>query len=118
MWRWLVNVIIVAGILWMATIFFPTKVIARGHYTILMAAALLSVAEILVMLVIFLMMASTVLTGNLVGAIAGIISIFFAEIIAISLLSSWLPGLTIVGFWPKFWLALAFSVFRIPSNNE
>lgn len=116
--RWIVNCIITGVVFWIASMLFPSVIVITGKYTILEAAVILGFCEIAVLLIIFLMALFTFFTGNWIGIICAFISVFFAEIVALSLLSAWLPGLTIIGFWPKFLLALALSIFRIPYPNN
>ncbi|MBR0467452.1 hypothetical protein IJJ53_00865 [Candidatus Saccharibacteria bacterium] len=52
--------------------------------------------------------------------IIGTIILATAKIIALYAISAWLPGFNVVGFWPKFLIALACSMFTLssPTNNH
>jgi hypothetical protein len=114
----IVNFIITGVILFLFARFFPASVQIENFKALFIATLFLFIAEAIVVIVIFIMMAASVLTGNLGGFIGGIVAIFFAEIIAISLVSAFIPGFTVIGFWAKFFIALALSIFRIPENNN
>ncbi|MBR1875060.1 hypothetical protein IJ798_01635 [Candidatus Saccharibacteria bacterium] len=116
--RQIVNFIITGLILYLAVELFPEVVIIDNMRTLIAATFLLFVAEIVVVFAILIFMLFSIFTQNYVGIITGFIGIFFGEILALSLLSGWLSGFMVVGFWPKFWLALALSVFKIPEDNS
>ena len=115
--RQIVNFIITGLILYLAAELFPEVVIIDNMRTLIAATFLLFVAEIVVVLAILIFMLLSIFTQNYVGIIAGFIGIFFGEILALSLLSGWLSGFMVVGFWPKFWLALALSACRAQDMN-
>ena len=112
------NLIITVAILAFFAWFFPELVKIDGTKTLLFAAFLLFVAEMLVMLVIVVMMFFSFISGNLSGIFAGIIAIFFAEIFALGMVDAWLPGITIDGLAIKCLMAIVLSVFRIPTTNN
>lgn len=112
------NFIITGVVLWLAAWLFPRYVQIDNFQTLVLASVLLFVAEIVVLLLFFALIVSAALAQYWAGILIGILFVFFAEIVALSLLDSWLPGLNIIGFWPKFCLAFALSVFRIQDNNQ
>lgn len=114
----IVNFILAGVVLWLAALWFPAYIQIADFKTLVIATILLFVAEIIVVLAIFVVIAVMVFTMNWAGAVTGIVAVFFAEIIALSLLDLWMPGLVIIGFWPKFLLAVALSIFRIPDTNQ
>lgn len=116
--RQILNFIITGVILYLASVYFSSVVRIADTKSLILATILLFVAEIIVVIIIFIMMAVSFFSGNLAGVIASIFAIFFAEIIALSLVSAWLPGVEIVGFWTKFMLAFLLSVFRIPEKHD
>lgn len=116
--RQILNLIITGVILYLASIFFSDVVQIADTKSLILATLLIFVAEIVVVVVVFIMVAVSVFSGNVAGVVASIFAICFVEIIALSLVSAWVPGVTIVGFWTKFILAFALSVFRIPENHD
>ena len=118
MMKQIANFFITGMILWIAARFFPEYVRIDGIGTLILAAILLFVAETVVALALFLFFITAALSQNWAAIVVIFAMVFFAEILAITLLSAWLPGLTIIGFWPKFLLAFAFSAFRISSSRN
>lgn len=116
--RQIVNFIITGLILLVAVVFFPKYVQVSSIGILLLTIVLLYVAEILSVLVYFGLVVSVCLAKFWAGVIVAISMIFVVELFAVSLVDLWLPGLTIVGFWPKFILALAFSVLRLPETDR
>ena len=112
------NFFITGIVLWLAATFFPQFVRVDNFKTLVLASILLFVAEVLVLLFFFALIVSAALAQYWAGVLVGTLFVFFAEIAALSLLDAWLPGLNIFGFWPKFLLAFALSVFRIQDNNQ
>ncbi len=112
------NFIITFVILWIAAYFFPNVVHVDSIRTLIIATLLLFLAEAVVVIILFIATIFSIMMLDWYAIIGTIIGIFFAEILALSLLSAWIPGFYIVGFWPKMLLALAFSIFRIPSNQS
>ena len=112
------NFLLAGIVLWLAALWFPAYVGIADFKTLVIATILLFVAEIIVVIGIFIVIVVMALMSNWTGVITGVVAVFFAEIIALSLLDAWMPGLTIVGFWTKFLLAVALSIFRIPDTNQ
>ena len=112
------NFFITGIILWLATWLFPKYVQIDNFRTLVLSSVLLFVAEILVVLIFFALIVSATLAQYWAGVLIGVIFVFFAEIVALSLLDAWPPGLNIIGFWPKFCLAFALSIFRIQDSNQ
>ncbi|MBP5674946.1 phage holin family protein [Candidatus Saccharibacteria bacterium] len=116
--RQIANFFITGIILWVAAWLFPQFVQIDSMKTLALAALLLFVAEVVVLLLFFALIVSAALAQYWAGVLVGMTFVFFAEIVALSLLDAWLPGLSIYGFWPKFLLAFALSVFRIQDNHQ
>lgn len=116
--RQVVNFILAGIVLWLAALLFPAYIWIADFKTLVISTLLLFVAEIVVVVLIFVTIVAMALMSNWGGVITGVVAIFFAEIIALSLLDVWMPGLTINGFVPKMLLALALAVFRIPAKND
>ena len=114
----ILNFIITGVILYLAAKFYPAAVQIADTKSLILATVLLFIAEIIVVIAIFIMMAVSFFSGNWGGIVVGAIAICFAEIIALTLVSEWIPGITITGFWTKFILAFVLSVFRIPEKNN
>ena len=113
-----VNFILAGIVLWLAALWFPAYVQIADFKTLIISTLLLFVAEIIVVLLIFVAIVVMALMSNWAGVISGVVAVFFAEIIALSLLDAWMPGLAINGFVPKMLLAVALAIFRIPDNNN
>ena len=116
--RDVLNFIICAVILALFAKFFPELVVIDGARSLFFATLLLFVAEVIVAVGIFVAMLYFFFNGNLNGVFASMAGIFFAEIIAISMVDAWLPGVTIRGIGIKFFLAIVLAIFRIPTNNN
>jgi len=112
------NFIITGVILYLASVYFSDVVQIADMKSLILATILLFIAEIIVVIVLFVMMAVSLFSGNWGGLIIIAIAICFAEILALTLVSAWLPGVTITGFWTKFLLAFALSIFRIPDKED
>lgn len=112
------RVFITGIVLWLAATFFPQFVRVDSFKTLALASILLFVAVVLVLLFFFALIVSAALAQYWAGVLVGTLFVFFAEIAALYLLDTWLPGLSIYGFWPKFLLAFALSVVRIQDNHQ
>ena len=112
------NFFITGIVLWVAAWLFPQYVKIDGFRTLVLASLLLFVAEVVVLIAFFALITSAALAQFWAGVLVGILFIFFAEIAVLSLLDAWLPGISIIGFWPKFCLAFALSVFRLQDNPQ
>jgi len=113
-----VNFVITGVILFIFAKFFPELVVIENLRALFIATLLLFIAESIVVIAIFVMMAASVITGNLGGIVGGIFAICFAEIIAISIVSAFVPGFYVHGFWMKFIISVALSIFRIPTTDN
>ena len=114
----IVNFFLAGIVLLLAALWFPEYVRISDLKSLVLATFLLFLAEILVVVVIFVIIVAMAIMSNWAGVLSGVISIFFAEIIALSLIDSWLPGVEFSGFWTQVLLAFALSTFRIPSTNN
>jgi uncharacterized membrane protein YvlD (DUF360 family) len=114
----ILNLLIDGLILWAGSKIAPDVVQIGGFGTLVLATVLLSVVTFLVMLACLAIAGIGALCENLAWAIIGVVAVFFSGIIAMSLLSSWLPGFAIIGFWPKAIIAICFSIFELskPKN--
>ena len=116
--RQVVNFIITGVILAISAWWFPQYVQIDGFITLVLAALLLFVAEGLAILLYFALVVSATFTHFWAGIVAAISLIFMVEIFALTLVDLWLAGLVINGFWPKFFIALALSIFRIQDTSR
>lgn len=114
----LVNFVITGAVLYVASRAFPSVVIIDGWGALILATLLLSIAEFIVAIAVLALMFISVFTQNWAGVVVGFIALFFGGIIALSLLSAWIPGFMVVGFWPKFMLAFALSALRVPDDDK
>ena len=115
----ILNLIIDGLILWAASKIAPDVVQISGFGTLVLATILLTVVTALVGLICIAVAGIGVACDNVLWAIIGVVAVFFSSIIAMALLSSWLPGFAIIGFWPKALIAICCSLFELskPKND-
>ena len=114
----ILNLIIDGLILWAGTKIAPEVVQIDGFGTLVLVTILLTIVTALVALGCALTAGIGAACDNIVWTIIGVVAIFFSGIIAMSLLSNWLPGFNIVGFWPKAIIAICFSIFELSSKKD
>jgi hypothetical protein len=107
------NLIIGAIILCAASRLFPETVQVSNARTLIIAILLLALVTFLIAIICLILILVGVSTGSLSFTCIGIVAALFANVIAMYVISNYLPGFNIVGFWPKVLLAICFSTFRI-----
>ncbi len=113
------NFIFVVVILGIASWIAPNHVHFDSFRSLLLAALLLFVAELIVAVVGLIVAAAAAIAGNFLGAFSIAVGlIFFGEMIAITLVDGWMETASFTGTWTVVLLALAFAVFRIPDNHN
>ena len=118
--RRILNFLITVLILFLAGKFFPANVHTDSFGWLMLAAALIWVVSTVVALIFIAIMVAGAYYESAIWIILPIIGIFFSEIIAILLLSKWLDGFYVSGFWTALLLSLLISIFSIskPQNRE
>ena len=102
--RRILNLFITGLILWMASKMAPEQVQIKDFGTLALATVSLWLVTI---------MAGGLIFESCSWAILGLFIMAAAKILALYAIDSWVPGLSIVGFWPKFWIAIACSLFTL-----
>ena len=120
--RWIANLLISGLILWGASKLLPEKVIIDDFTTLLVATISIWVVNIIINT-----LASAMVIGGIFldgcgccWLIVGIFILAFSKIITLVILSAYLPGFIIKGFWLKVVIAILCSMFSInaPSRPE
>ena len=114
----ILNLIIDGLILWAASKIAPDVVQISGFGTLVLATILLTVVTVAVGLLCIGVAGIGVACDNVLWAIIGVVAVFFSGIIAMALLSSWLPGFAIIGFWPKVLISLCCSLFELSKPKD
>ncbi len=114
----IVNLIITIVVLYIFATFFPELVTISDTKSLILAAFLLFVAEIVVIVALFVFMAFALIYGDILTFLLGAVMTFFGEIIAIYLVDHWLPGVSFHSFWAMFIVAFILSVFRLQETNN
>ena len=112
------NLIIGGIILWIASKIFPRTVQIADFKTLVIAIVLLSVVTVLVAVLCYVIAIISALAGNFGTTLISIIAVLFANVIAMYIISDYLVGFNIVGFWPKVILSICFSAFYISKQKQ
>jgi len=107
--RTLLNLFANAIVLFLASLLFPSVVVICSLRALILAAALIWVISIVVVLSSLLITGLGIIYPDPFWIIIGIIAVFFAEVIALSILSNTLDGFAVIGFWPKVLLAICLT---------
>lgn len=111
--RRILNLFITGLILWMASKMAPEQVQIKDFDTLALATVSLWLVTIIIYVISLLFMAGGLIFESCSWAILGLFIMAAAKILALYAIDSWVPGLSIVGFWPKFWIAIACSLFTL-----
>ena len=112
------NLVISGVILWIASKLFPAIVQISDFKTLVIAIILLSVVTVIIGLLCLAAVLTGLLAGDASSIIIGMFAILFANVIAMYVISDYLSGFNIVGFWPKVVLAICFSTFQINLSEQ
>jgi hypothetical protein len=97
----------------MASKMAPEQVQIKDFGTLALATVSLWLVTIIIYAISLLFMAGGLIFESCGWAILGLFIMAAAKILALYAIDSWVPGLSIVGFWPKFWIAIACSLFTL-----
>ena len=114
----ILNLIIDGLILWAGTKIAPDVVQIEGTGTLILATVLLTVITTVVALVCVAIMGIGAACENVTWTIIGLVAVFFSNVIAMWLLSMWLPGFAIVGFWPKVLISICCSLLELSRKSD
>ncbi len=112
------NLLIDGLILWAGSKLAPEVVQISGFGTLVLATILLTVVTYAVGFLCVAVAGIGMACNNVLWAIIGLVAIFFSNIIAMALLSSWLPGFAIIGFWPKALISICCSLFELSKPTD
>lgn len=111
--RRILNLFITGLILWVASKIAPEQVQIKDFGTLALATVSLWLVTIMIYVISLLFMAGGLIFESCSWTILGLFIMAAAKILALYAIDSWVPGLSIVGFWPKFWIAIACSLFTL-----
>lgn len=114
----ILNLIIDGLVLWAGTKIAPNVVQIDGFGTLVLATILLAVITLGVAFACVAVIGVSAACGSGTGIVIGIIAAFLSDVIAMALLSSWLPGFAIIGFWPKAIIAICFAIFERSNHSS
>ncbi len=114
----ILNLIVDGVVLFAASKIAPNVVQIDGFGTLVLATILLAIVTVGVALVCAAVAGIGAVCGNAIWAIVGIVAVFFSGIIAMALLSNWLPGFAIIGFWPKALISICFALLELSKPKE
>ena len=111
--RRILNLFITGLILWVASKIAPEQVQIKDFGTLALATVSLWLVTIMIYVISLLFMAGGLIFESCSWTILGLFIMAAAKILALYAIDSWVPGLSIAGFWPKFWIAIACSLFTL-----
>ena len=116
--RRILNLFITGLILWVASKIAPEQVQIKDFGTLVLATILLWLTTIAIYGISLLLMSGGLIFESCSWIILGFFIMAAAKILALYAIDSWIPGLSIVGFWPKFWIAIACSLFTLSGPSD
>lgn len=118
--RQIVNLFITGFIIWIASKIAPEQVQIENFGTLALTTILLWLITMIIYGVSLLLMAGGLIFESCSWIILGFTIMAASKILALYAVDNWIPGLTIIGFWPKFWIAFACSMFTLsrPSRTR
>ena len=111
--RRILNLFITGLILWVASKIAPEQVQIKDFGTLALATVSLWLVTIMIYVISLLFMAGGLIFESCSWTILGLFIMAATKILALYAIDSWIPGLSIAGFWPKFWIAIACSLFTL-----
>ena len=116
--RRILNFLLTVLVLFVASHYFPACVRADSFGWLLLAAALIWVVAIEVAKLFIALAVVGGCCGSITWIVLSIIGVSFSGIIAILLLSKWLPGFWVSGFWTALLLSLVISAISISEPED
>ena len=109
----IVNLFVDGVILWAGSQLAPGTVQINGIGALIWATILFSLNT---SVIVYLCRATSnlgLIFNQYAWIFASFVVVLFSGVIALTLLSSWLPGFAIVGFWPKVLICILCSIFEL-----
>ena len=118
--RRILNFLITALVLFLAGKFFPANVWTESFGWLMLTTLLIWVVSSAIALLFVIVTVAGIYYESAAWVIVSIIGILFSTTITILLLSKWLSGFHVSGFWTALLLSLVISIFsfRKPSETE
>ena len=116
--RQIVNFFIVGLILWISTHAFPEYVQIDGGSTLILATLLFFVVTALVILGIVFVVIVVLDDLPTMAFVTLIVAMLLGGPIALTILSKYLNGFNVVGFWPKVLISFACAFFTISTKHQ
>lgn len=118
--RQIVNLFISGLIIWGSSKIFPNDVIVEDLGALITVTILLWLTTLLVNAIGFFMMIGSLLSNGFgcSWVIAGSIVMTLSKVIALNLLSTFMPGFTINDFWLTVLIAFLCSLFTISGSYQ
>lgn len=116
--RTIFNLFINCLVFWVSSLLFPKCVQISNFKTLVIAVVLIWLVTLMIDLCGMMATIVGVVVVNPLLAVFSIIFVLFSDIIAMAILSSYLEGFMIVGFWPKFLLALCCSLLHCRKQSS
>ena len=118
--RQIVNLFLSGLVIWGSSRIFPNDVIVKDLSVLISVTILLWLTTLLVNAIGFFMMTGGFLLSGF-GCnwfIAGFFVMALSKVIALNLLSTFMPGFTIKGFWLTLLIAFLCSIFTISGSYQ
>lgn len=122
------NLFVTGLCLWAAARLFPDVVQIDGLSTVVIATLLLYVVTTIVCITVMLLLFGILFAGaagywnpialTVITIVVVIIIAIFTEVIALGILTRYLPGFAIIGFWPKAGIAFVNSIVTVPAEKQ
>ncbi len=118
--RRIVNLFISMGIIALAALVFPEKVVYDGFWNLLLAAVLIWLVSCGLALLFTLILGVGAACENVAWIILAIIGILVSQALAILLASHWLNGFYVANFWLALLMSVVIMVFQIgkPKSSD
>ena len=118
--RQIVNLFLSGLIIWGSSMIFPNDVIVKDLGVLVLVTILLWLITLAINAIGFFMMTGGFLLSGFGCSwiIAGVIVMSLSKFMALGLLSSFMPGFTIKGFWLTLLIAFLCSLFTINGNYQ
>ena len=116
--RRILNLVATGLILWVASWVFPSVVHIDGFLTLVAAAIVLWLLDIVVAIGCALLALLFAAMGIGGVALFAVIAILFSQTIALFLMSGNLSGFLVDGFWPKILLSLCIAIVTTNLSNR
>lgn len=118
MLRHLLNLLIYTLVIWLGSLLFPNFIYAENFGYAFLASFLIWVVACVIALIFGLIALVGSIGDNCLWVVIGFIGMFLSVVIAILLLSHWMPSFEVSGFWTAVLIAIVFSVLELRKPKE